>query len=95
MDQQHYLSKLLGFTYDTVYKPGPANRVAHVLSQMPDNPFHMMGLSIPHFDFTSKLKKVYQSDSKLSKLHNDVAADPLLHPSFQLVNGLLLCHGKI
>lgn len=32
-EQQHYLAKLLGFTYEIVYKPGPSNWVADALSR--------------------------------------------------------------
>lgn len=47
------------------------------------------------FTFITKLREAYQTDPELSKLYTEVETNPASHPSFTIVQGLLLCNGKI
>jgi hypothetical protein len=55
-EQQFYLAKLLGFSYEIVYKPGAQNRVADALSRMPEPAQSCFILTVPHWDFVLQLQ---------------------------------------
>jgi hypothetical protein len=55
-EQQFYLAKLLGYTYEIVYKPGAQNRVADALSRA-----HCFMVTIPQCDFMVRLKEQLQN----------------------------------
>lgn len=94
-EQQFYLAKLLGYSYEIVYKPGTQNRVADALSRLYEPPAHMMAITIPHWDFLEKLKDSFVSDSELQELLLKVQKDPALHPKFKVHRGLLFYKGRL
>lgn len=47
-EQQFYLSKLLGYSYDIIYKPDAQNKVIDALSRVHDTPAVCLALTIPH-----------------------------------------------
>jgi len=55
-EQQYYLSKLMGFSYEIVYKPGAANCVANALSRMHEDEPQLLGLTVPRCDLVSKIQ---------------------------------------
>ena len=93
--QQYYLAKLLGYTYEIVYKPGSTNRVADALSRVHETSGTLLGLTIPHFTFVDKLKELYSIDLVLSDLVAKVQQQPTQHPHFQMKQGILFYKGKI
>jgi len=46
-EQQYYFSKLLGYTYEIVYKSGATNRVVDALGNIDRSSSQMMGLTGP------------------------------------------------
>jgi len=94
-EQQYYLSKLLGYTYEIVYKPGAANRVADALSRVNESSPQMMGLTVPQCELVAKIQEAYNSDSTLKQLYQSVLCWPEEHPGFKIVKGILLYHDKI
>lgn len=56
-EQQFYLAELLGYSYEIVYIPGAQNKVVDTLSCI-----FFLALSIPHIEFTSKLKEQLAHD---------------------------------
>lgn len=69
-EQQHYLSKLLGFEYTITYKPGKDNLAADALSRQSDQPTaQFLGFSTPKFLFLDQLLHENQTCSDLIQLH--------------------------
>jgi hypothetical protein len=61
-EQQFYLAKLLGYSYEIVYKPGAQNRVADALSRV-----HCMMITVPHPDFVMKFKEQLVVDDEFQQ----------------------------
>lgn len=57
--QQFYLAKLLGYSYEIVYKPGAQNRVADALSRMHEHIPQCFTITIPHWEFLKKLQQSF------------------------------------
>jgi len=95
LEQQYYLAKLLGNTYQIVYKPGLTNKVADTLSRVHETSGTLLRLIIPHFTFVDKLKELYSIDPELSDLVAKVQQQPAQHPHFQMKQGILFYKGKI
>lgn len=95
-EQQHYLSKLLGYHYEIQYKPGKLNTVDDALSRSHElDPATFHYLSIPKFVFLDELKKELQSDSTFQDLSTRWQQDPDTLPGFTLIDKLLIYKGKI
>jgi len=94
-EQQFYLAKLLGYSYEIVYKPRCQNRVADALSCIPDPEATVMALTVPHLDFLSKFKAELQADPAFQALLQKVSQDPTAHTDFQIIDDLLFFKGKL
>jgi hypothetical protein len=94
-EQQFYLAKLLGYSYEIVYKPGAHNRVADALSRVHEVPPQCLTITVPHWDFIQQLKQSFMVDEKLQELMTQVQESPSSHPGFQVINGLLYFRGKL
>lgn len=88
LEQQVYLSKLLGYDYTIQYKAGKNNVVA-------DAQGHFFILSMPRFLFLDKLRKSLQDNSEFVSLLADVHANPATFPLYSIHNDLLLYDGKL
>ncbi|MCH79856.1 Ty3/gypsy retrotransposon protein, partial [Trifolium medium] len=95
-EQQHYLSKLLGYHYEIQYKSGVTNVVADALSRAPESTSSViMQLTVPQFLFLEELKQELLADPVFIDLRDRCLADPLSLPDFHVVDGLLLRRGRI
>jgi len=94
-EQQFYLVKLLGFSYEIVYKPGAQNRVADALCRIPEVASQCCLLTVPHWDFIGQLKTQLASDPQANELLNKVLQAPEEHSDFMVRNGLLFFKGKL
>ncbi|MCH87860.1 Ty3/gypsy retrotransposon protein, partial [Trifolium medium] len=94
-EQQHYLSKLLGFHYDIQYKPGSSNVVADSLSRVEINSASFGVLSVPQFLFLDELKQELATDPIFQSLLEKYHADSGSLPDYKLVDGLLIHKGRI
>lgn len=82
LDQHCYLSKLLGYDYIIVYKPGKSNTVPDVLSrrdQLPNSYFFL--LATPFFDFLKTLLTENQTLPDLQALHTELVQQPTTDPN--------------
>jgi hypothetical protein len=94
-EQQFYLAKLLGYSYEILYKPGAHNRVADALSRIHEVPPQCLTITIPHWDFIQQLKQSFMVDEKLQTLMKQVQESPSSHPGFQVIHDLLYFKGKL
>jgi len=94
-EQQYYLSKLLGYTYEIVYKPGATNKVDDALSRIDGSSSQMMGLTVPQCDLVSKIQETYNADPELKQLYQKVFGCLEEHSGFIIVKGIILYHDKI
>lgn len=95
-EQQHYLSKLLGYHYDIQYKPSKSNIVADALSRSPETPAAgLLVLSMPQFLFLDDLKRELATNLEFVELRDKFLANPQSFPGLAFSDGLLLRHGKI
>jgi hypothetical protein len=89
-EQQFYLAKLLGYSYEIIYKPGPQNRVADALSRA-----HCLTITVPHLDFISKFRECLAQDTEFQDLLAKVQQAPHDYKDFTVLNGLLFFKGKL
>ena len=92
--QQRWVSKLLGYDYEMVYKKGAENRVADALSRHPESD-ELAALTTPVFPFISDLRTATCRDPDLVQIQRELAADPSSHPEMEDRDGLILDHGLI
>jgi hypothetical protein len=94
-EQQFYLTKLLGYSYTIVYKPGNQNKVADALSRAPDPGPTLLAITVPQLDFLDKLKEELQADSSFQELLQKVLQEPSTYEHFQVIENLLFFKGKL
>lgn len=82
-EQQKWVSKLVGFEYEIIYRPGKTNAVADALSRRVDSPMlHTLhdamceGISAPQFSIWDDLKEANTRDPYLVALHQKLASQP-------------------
>lgn len=95
-EQQHYLSKLLGYHYEIQYKPGKTNTVADALSRSTEPEtasYHH--LSAPKFLFLDELKQELQSETDFQELHSRWQQNPDTLPDFKWVDNLFIFQDRI
>jgi hypothetical protein len=88
-EQQFYLAKLLGYSYEIVYKPGAQNRVADALSRV-----HCMMITVPHPDFIMKFKEQLVVDDEFQQWLHTIQ-QPANFPHYEIIDGLVFFKGKL
>lgn len=93
--QHYYLSKLLGYDYVIVYKPGKSNTVADALSRrdIPTNSQFLL-LTTPSFDFLTILLSENNSFPDLQALHSAITKDKEHHSDYSINRGILYYKNK-
>lgn len=86
---QKWLSKLLGYNFDIVYKSGIENQVVDALSRVTHGPSLAL-LTVPHGINLADIHKQVLADPQLSKVCEHLTADPTSHEGFSLCAGRLL-----
>jgi len=96
LEQQVYLSKLLGFDYSIQYKTWSTNVVAYALSRLfYFGDIHLFVLSMPHFLFLEKLCKGLLTTVEFVQLFKDVQNDSNVPVHYNIHQDLLLYKGKL
>lgn len=91
------MSKLLGFNYKIVYKPGKLNVVADALSRKfshDDEEASLFSLSTLQCEILKELRKENVSNQELSSLHQQIEQE-LVNKDFSNANGLVTFKGKL
>jgi hypothetical protein len=91
LEQQFYLSKLLGYSYEILYKPGGQNRVADALSRMHDTEAVCLSITIPQWEFLERLKL----DHSVQQLVQQIKDNPTAHPHYKVQHDLLFFNNKL
>lgn len=94
--QQKWLTKLLGYDYEIVYKAGQDNKVADALSRQELDPFSSAAaLSVVQTDWLLDLKQSWSTDRDLKALITDLTNDPTSHEGYSWHHDLLTFNGKL
>lgn len=83
--QQKWISKLLGYDLQIVYKPGRENGVADALSRK----MQFSDIITVHCEAWDGLEEEVQGDKKLKTIVQDLLGDPTSHPGYVLKKGRL------
>lgn len=96
--QQKWLTKLLGFDYEIIYKQGVDNKVVDALSRvehLQDQEAELEALSVVLSEWVQELKDRVAQDTELQKLIAELNTAPTNHPKYQIQHGLLYYKSKL
>lgn len=93
--QQFYLAKLLGFSYEIVYKPRAQNKVADALSRIHEVGPTFMVITVPHWDFLHALQSSLTDNNDYQQLLHKIQEEPYKFPYHQVIKGNIFFHGKL
>ncbi|KAF7831007.1 cucumisin-like [Senna tora] len=99
-DQQFYLSKLLGFEYEIVYRTGKTNMAADALSRKDEfavtseNEPQIMLLSEYKHEIIAEIRKANREEDELLQLHSDYKQQQLT-PEYSVREGILFFEGRM
>ncbi|GJU76554.1 ty3-gypsy retrotransposon protein [Tanacetum coccineum] len=72
-DQQHWITKLLGYDFDIMYQPGKDNGPADALSRLPESSSStFFALTQPDISILGALRDHYETNSEAHQLYQDV-----------------------
>jgi hypothetical protein len=96
-EQQKWLTKLLGYTYEIHYKPGKENVVADALSRVQEPPIEgeCALLTFPISTFITQLQSFFTTNPAGTKLMQKALTDPIMQNKFQLKSGLLYFRDRL
>ena len=94
LEYQKWLTKLLGFDFEIVYKPGLENKAADALSRIVGVK-ELFAVSVVQALQLEEIASEVDKDQGLQRLIAEWKEDPAKHPDFVLVQGRLLRKGKL
>jgi len=101
-EQQKWVSKLVGYDYQIIYRSGRTNSAADAMSRMPHNPLllsitssTMNGISGPQFSLWEDLKQLNDIDPYLLALHQKLQQTLASMPHYKMQDGILFFKGRI
>jgi len=86
--QHHWVGKLLGFDFSVEYKPGAANVVVDALSRCDTDEGVLVAMSVPRFDFITRLRQAQDTDPALVAIQDELRAGSRGAP-WMLVDGMV------
>ncbi|XP_061375386.1 uncharacterized protein LOC133317533 [Gastrolobium bilobum] len=93
-EQQYYLTKLLGFEYSIVYKPGKDNQAADALSRYPVF-MSLMAAATVQVELLDTLRQENHSSPFFQQIYKSIAEDPSSNAHYKAYDGLLFYKGKL
>lgn len=97
-EQHKWLTKLLGFEFDIVYKPATANKPADALSRKfkEETPqFAALAVTCPIPAIWQALQGAYAEDTEMTNLLNSIRQDPAAYPDHTIRDHIVLFKGRI
>ncbi|TYK14310.1 ty3-gypsy retrotransposon protein [Cucumis melo var. makuwa] len=88
-----WIAKLLGYSFEVVYKPGLENKATDALSRLPPT-VHLNQLLAPALIDLAKIQEEVENDSKLKEIRSIVEQDPEEFPNFTVHQGVLQFNGR-
>lgn len=68
-DQHHWISKLMGFDFEVVYRPGKDNKPANMLSRCDEGQFlSIVSVSKPAFGILGSLRRLLDEQTRAINL---------------------------
>ncbi|GJT64869.1 ty3-gypsy retrotransposon protein [Tanacetum coccineum] len=92
-EQQKWVTKLLGYDFEVLYKPGRENTVADALSRV-DIP-SMLAISYPTATWLDDIRDYYATDLKGKEFAASITTDPTAFPNHVFRDGLVFITGKL
>ncbi|GKC24457.1 ty3-gypsy retrotransposon protein [Tanacetum coccineum] len=92
-EQQKWVTKLLGYDFKVLYKPGRENTVADALSRV-DIP-SMLAISYPTATWLNDIRDYYATDPKGKEFAASITTDPTAFPNHVFRDGLVFITGKL
>nr|GFB38121.1 Ty3/gypsy retrotransposon protein [Tanacetum cinerariifolium] len=92
-EQQKWVTKLLGYDFEVLYKPGRENTVADALSRV-DIP-SMLAISYPTATWLDDIRDYCVTDPKGKEFAASITADPTAFPNHVFRDGLVFITGKL
>ncbi|XP_026445458.1 uncharacterized protein LOC113346084 [Papaver somniferum] len=86
LEQQKWLSKLLGYDYEIIFRPGKDNAAAGALSRQ--SSFHY-SLTAPVFSGVTEIMHECHNDTEYGELIQRLVADPTYKRNYSYVDGIL------
>ncbi|KAL0542645.1 hypothetical protein IC582_008834 [Cucumis melo] len=92
---QKWIAKLLGYSFEVVYKPGVENRAADALSRKPEE-VQLFGLSIPVTVDLDVIKREVSQDSKYKEIVRQLEhGEELQVDGYSLQKGMLMYKSRL
>lgn len=100
--QQKWLSKLMGFDYEIIYKTGKTNMAADVLSRAEEeaqlittNPGTIATMTVILCHWVRELQANWEQDQELQKIIQDLQQNSASHPSFSWQHQVLYFKSRL
>ncbi|KAI5405312.1 hypothetical protein KIW84_052187 [Lathyrus oleraceus] len=93
--QYRWVTKLMGLSYEILYKKGKDNVAADALSRASHGEVLQLTISSISSELWDSLLKSYEHDSALQGLKLQVLSNPTLHPHFSVLDNLLYRKQKL
>lgn len=92
--QQKWLTKLLGYDYEIMFREGKENKVAHALSRVGmEQGSEITALSVVQTDWLQSLQQAWETDRELKLIIDQLTTDPNLHEGYSWSHGILSYKG--
>ncbi|KAL4378379.1 hypothetical protein GQ457_02G014110 [Hibiscus cannabinus] len=92
-EQQHWLTKLIGYEFEIKYRPGKLNTIADTLSR--EIGAQLMAFTRPTFGVFDDIRIATQLDDELSRILAQIQSGELATQGYNIVNGLLLFQNRV
>ncbi|CAA0836351.1 Uncharacterized mitochondrial protein AtMg00850, partial [Striga hermonthica] len=93
-EQQKFVSKLMGFDFEIIYRPGRQNAVADALSRRTDVP-ELSAITGPTWAIWEEIRKAQVEDTHCQELRQSIEAGKTTAIDYELHNDLLLHRGRV